>query len=128
MAWPLVLVFLSSCGNNTTFVMKVRDSSQRTKPNSLFGKVHALEQGMEKGAPVLLFGDSQVGSDWTEDATTVTTNAPIAASAFGLVGWLELDGVGGSCTFEACAPTSGDAVIRAEAQAGATVVFTLDFK
>jgi hypothetical protein len=123
----LVLLLAASCGNSTTYVLRVRDSSARSKPNSLFGKILAVDAGP---VPVLVFGGTQVGAEWTEDATTVTTDVPASATAYSIVGWLELDGKGDNCAKpeDPCEPTAGDAVIRTQVAAASTVVFLLDFK
>lgn len=128
----LLCLLSASCGNSTTYVLRARDSSSRAKPSSLFGKVLSLGTAETSAGPpvALIFGGTQVGADWTEDSTTVTTDAPTGATACGIVGWLELDGLGGACarSEDPCEPTMGDAVIRTQVPAASTVVFSLDFK
>lgn len=125
----LVLLFAVSCGNSTTYVLRVRDWTTRPKPNNLFGQIMA--SGPDSSSElVLTFGRTLVDAEWSEDATTVTSNEPLRATAFDLVTWLELDGLGSACERleDVCEPTAGDAVIRQQVKAAPTVVFTLDFK
>lgn len=124
----MVALLATSCGNQTSFVLRMRDSSSRPKPNNLYGTIASAEAG-EK--PFLIFAGSAVSEEWAEEVTTVTSDTPPKETAYRIVAWLELDGqVPRQCEGfdQPCEPTSGDAVIRAEAPAGPRVVFTLDFK
>lgn len=125
----LLALLAASCGNSTTYILRARDSSSREKPNNLFGKILSVSQAGESELE-LMFGGTQVTAEWTEDATTVTTNHPTTATAYNIVCWLELDGQGDSCRRleDACEPTAGDAVIRSQVAAAPTVIFSLDFK
>lgn len=87
------LLLASSCGHNITYVLRTRDSSSRPKPNNLIGRIVAFkaDAGSETA---LVFAGTQVGAEWTEEATTATTDEPTGDTAYEIVGWLELDGQG----------------------------------
>lgn len=129
LASSLVVLFATSCGYSTTFVMRLRDSSSRAKPNNLFGRIMA--SGPDSAPELeLMFGRPGVDAEWSEDATTVTHGEPSRATVFEIIAWLELDGLGSACARieDVCEPTAGDVVLRQQVKAAPTVVFSLDFK